>query len=162
MKLAEKGRYAPPPQLAPAAEHASQALAQWPGVHARAHWLLGNERTVDGADFYLDQEELGHIHLDSQAHVMHARPIVQALIKAGLGRPFPLSGDVIASEIRTQADVAHALWLFQLSYDRHQGLGEAELRARITHYAAAKARRVASSSSPAAAGDAADATVRPA
>lgn len=141
MKLAEKGRYAPPPQLKPAAQQASEALAAWAGVHARAHWLLGDEREIDGADFYYGQEELGHIHLDSQAHVMHARPVAEALIKAGLGRRFPWSAEVVEFDIRKQSDIAHALWLFQLSYDRRQGAKPAELLARIAHYVDSGARR---------------------
>jgi hypothetical protein len=140
MKLSEKGRYAPPPQLKAAAQRVSETLAKWPGVQARTHWLLGDEREVDGADFYLGEEELGHIHLDSEAHVMHARPIAQTLIKAGLARRFPWSAEAVVFEIRTQADVALALWLFQLSYDRHRGLESAELLARITDYVAGGAR----------------------
>jgi Family of unknown function (DUF5519) len=140
MKLSEKGRYTPPPQLEPAAQRASEAIAAWPGVHARTHWLLGDEREVDGADFYLGEEELGHIHLESEAHVMHARPVAQALIKAGLARRFQWSGEVVVFEIRTQADVAHALWLFQLSYDRRRGVAQPELLARITDYGARGAR----------------------
>ena len=145
MKLAEKGRYASPPQLKPAAQRVSEAIAKWPGVQARSHWLLGNEGEVDGADFYLGQDELGHIHLDSEAHVMHARPVVQALIKAGLGQPFHWSGDVVVFAIRTQADVEHALWLFQLSYDRRQGLDNAELLARIAGYVVSSASAAAHS-----------------
>jgi hypothetical protein len=53
MKLADKGRYAPPPQLEPAAQGVAETVARWPGVQARAHWLLGDERRTDGADFYL-------------------------------------------------------------------------------------------------------------
>jgi hypothetical protein len=141
MKLAEKGRYAPPPQLEPAAQHASLAIAKWAGVHARAHWLLGDEREIDGADFYFGEDELGHIHLDSQAHVMHARPIAEALIKANLGRRFPWSADVVVFDIEKQTDVAHALWLFELGYDRRRGTKNAELLARITHYVEGGGRR---------------------
>ena len=143
MKLAEKGRDAPPPQLKPAAQLASEALAAWAGVHARAHWLLGDEREIDGADFYYGQDELGHIHLDSQAHVMHARPIAEALIKAGLGRRFQWSVEVVVFDIRKQSDVAHALWLFELSYDRRRGTKNAELLARIAQYVERGAQRPA-------------------
>src|SRR3954466_13860174 len=100
MRLSEKGRYAPPPSLEPAARHVCETLATWPGVHARAHWLLGNEQKVDGADFYYGEEELGHIHLDSQAHVMHTSRVADALIQAGLGRRFPFSGEVVVFDIR--------------------------------------------------------------
>jgi len=132
MKLAEKGRYAPPPELEPAAQGVADAVAKWPGVHARSHWLLGDERRVDGADFYLGEDELGHIHLDSAAHIVHARPIADQLIKAGLGHRFEWSPEVVVFEIRKQTDVAHALWLFELSYGRRQGLKNAEISARIT------------------------------
>ncbi len=143
MKLSEKGRDAPPPQLEPAAQHVSEALAKWAGVHARSHWLLGDEREVDGADFYFGEDELGHIHLDSQAHVMHARPVAEALIKAGLGRRFEWGRDVVVFEIRKQTDVAHALWLFELSYDRRRGSENAELLARISAYVEADSSRSA-------------------
>jgi hypothetical protein len=140
MKLAEKGRYAPPPQLEPAAQRVAEAVAKWPSVHARTHWLLGDEREVDGADFYFGEDELGHIHLDSAAHVMHARPIADTLIKAGLGCRFEWSREVVVFEIGNQTDVAHALWLFELSYGRRQGLGNAEILARISAYIADGAR----------------------
>ncbi|HTA94012.1 MAG TPA: luciferase family protein [Polyangiaceae bacterium] len=65
---------------------------------------------------------------------MHARPVADALIKAGLGRRFEWSPQVVVFDIRKQADVAHALWLFELSYDRRRGSKNAELLARITAY----------------------------
>ncbi len=140
MKLAEKGRYAAPPQLKPAAQRVSETLASWPGVHARTHWLLGDEQVVDGADFYFGQEELGHLHLESTAHVMHARAIADALIKAGLAQRFAWNREVVAFKIRNQADVAHALWLFELSYERRRGLGKTEILALIDAYVASGAR----------------------
>lgn len=142
MKLAEKGRYAPPPRLRAAAQRVSEAVANWPGVHARAHWLLGDEQVVDGADFYVQEEELGHIHLESEAHVMHARPIAEALIKAGLGRRFPWSREVVVFEIGNPSSVAHALWLFELSYDRLRGLAQADLLLRIADYVGRDTRKL--------------------
>jgi hypothetical protein len=134
LKLSEKGRYAPPPQLEPAAQRVSETLAKWPGVHARTHWLLGDEQVVDGADFYFGEDELGHIHLESQAHVMHAQPVADALIGAGLGRRFRWSGEVVVFDIWKQADAAHALWLFELSYDRRRGVSSSDLLARINDH----------------------------
>ncbi|MBC8074045.1 MAG: hypothetical protein IAG13_37340, partial [Deltaproteobacteria bacterium] len=49
MKLVEKGRYAPPPQLRTAAQSVVQTVATWPGMITRAHWRLGDETLVDGA-----------------------------------------------------------------------------------------------------------------
>ncbi len=65
---------------------------------------------------------------------MHARAVAGALIKAGLGRRFEWNREVVVFEIRKQTDVAHALWLFELSYARRQGLEQAELLARIAAY----------------------------
>jgi hypothetical protein len=148
MKLADKGRYAPPPALEPAAQCVAETLAHWPGVHARTHWLLGDEREVDGADFYFGKDELGHIHLDSAAHVLHARSVADALIKAGLGGRFEWSREVVVFEIRNQTDVAHALWLFELSYARRQGLEKSQILARIADYVAAGGRGPRSRRSP--------------
>lgn len=135
MKLAEKGRFAPPPKLERAAQTVSETLASWEGVHARTHWLLGDERKVDGADFYFGEDEVGHIHLDSEAHVFQARKVADAVIAAGLGRPFAWSKDVVVFRVARQRDVDHALWLFRLSYDRRRRVSVDELVARVRTYA---------------------------
>ncbi|MEO6601837.1 MAG: luciferase family protein [Polyangiaceae bacterium] len=134
MKLAEKGRDAPPPPLPPAAERVCEAIAHWPGVHARTHWRLGDDRVADGADFYLGQEELGHIHLESEAHVALGSALAGSVIKAGLARRFPWSREFAVFQIADRAAEAHALWLFELSYERRRGLAPAELSARIREY----------------------------
>ena len=69
MKLSLKGRFSTRPTLPEHAEDVAKELASWPDMHARTHWLLGDETEVDGADFYLGEEELGHLHLGGQAHV---------------------------------------------------------------------------------------------
>ena len=132
MKLSEKGTFAPPPKLPQHAQVVSDGVAGMEGVVARSHWLLGDEREVDGADFYLGDEELGHIHLDSEAHVFHSARVASALIAAGHGQRFPWSRNVVVFPIRSRDDVKHALWLFRLSYDRRRGVREEELLARAT------------------------------
>ncbi|MES1176242.1 MAG: luciferase family protein [Myxococcales bacterium] len=127
MKLAEKGRFAPPPVLPPHAQAVSEAIAAWPGVHARTHWLLGDEQEVDGADFYLGEEELGHIHLDGEAHIAFSKPLRDALIAAGLAKPFRWSAKFVMFRIQTLKDRAHAESLFSLSYQRLQGASDAQL-----------------------------------
>lgn len=131
MKLSEKGRFAPPPSLPKVAQRVSETVGAWDGVHARTHWLLGDENEVDGADFYLGDEELGHIHLDGEAHVFLPRTIVASLVAAGLGRPFRWSANVVVFAIDRAKDAEHALWLFQLSYDRRRGATTGELGARV-------------------------------
>lgn len=134
MKLSEKGRYAPPPQLDAAAQRVSELVSHWPGIQARAHWLLGDESVVDGADFYFGQEEVGHIHLDSEAHIFIGRPGMDSLVASGLAHRFHFSRDIAVHTIRSQRDAAHALWLFELSYERCRGLATAGVLSRITQY----------------------------
>jgi len=132
MKLSEKGRHAPPPVLRP--RHA-QALAEdlggWAEVIARTHWLLGDESVVDGADFYVGENELGHLHLDGEAHVAVGRRLAAALVDAELARPFAYSKAFVTWPVRTAEDRAHARFLFELRYEILLGTPEAALLARV-------------------------------
>lgn len=130
MKLAEKGHYEPPPRLPKYAQVVSSALAEWENVHARTHWLLGDETTVDGADFYVGERELGHIHLQGEAHIAVPAALRNALIKASLAAPFQWSTSFVVFQIATSADVEPAKALFRLAYERLNGASTAELVAR--------------------------------
>lgn len=117
MKRSEKGTFAPPPVLGP--EHAqalSETLATWPGLEARTHWFLGDESLVDGADFYVGEEELGHLHLDGEAHIAVGTRLRDALVKAELARPFVYSRAFVTWPVGSPSDRAHAEWLFSLRY----------------------------------------------
>lgn len=127
MKLSEKGRYAPPPSLPKHAQAVSEALAAWPEVHARTHWLLGDENVVDGADFYVGDEEIGHLHLDGEAHIAVSASIKRVLVDAGLAEPFPWNGSFVVVRVRRERDIEHAKALFRLAYDRRRGAKEQEL-----------------------------------
>jgi hypothetical protein len=141
MKLAEKGRFAPPPRLKGVhARRVAEAIAGWDGIHARTHWLLGDERVVDGADFYFGEDELGHIHLDSEAHVVLPKALAATLIRAGLGAPLEWSPSVVVVAIESPAAAEHALWLFRLSLDRRKGAPTAELASRVDAYARGAAK----------------------
>lgn len=131
MKLADKGRFAPPPALEPAAQRVSETVAAWPGVHARAHWRIDNDRAVDGADFYVGQREVGHIHLDAEAHIMLPTAVADALVDAGLARRLQWRRNAVVFAIARRADATHAVWLFQLSYDRCRGATTGELLERV-------------------------------
>jgi len=131
MKLAEKGRYAPPPKLPTRAQAVSSTLASWEGVHARTHWFLGDETQVDGADFYVGERELGHIHLDGEAHIAVPKRLRDALIAAGLAKPFRYSQAFVVFSIQTRAHVAPAQTLFELAYAHLRGASSAELEARV-------------------------------
>ena len=66
---AAKGPLAPPPGLDGALEAISGAIAAWPSVEATTHWHLNDKTQVDGIDFYVGDDELGHIHLDGSIHL---------------------------------------------------------------------------------------------
>ena len=131
MKIDQKGRFAPPPMLPNHAQGVSEALAAWPGVVARTHWFLGDETVVDGADFYVGQTELGHLHLDGSAHVAVTRPLRDALVEAKLAKPFRWNEGFVVAPIRNEAEAARALRLFRMSYERIEGARIATLKAQI-------------------------------
>ena len=133
MKLAEKGRFAPPPPLPKHAQTVADALASWPDVHPRTHWLLGDEQVVDGADFYLHDDELGHLHLDGEAHIAVSKHLRKALIASGLAAPFEWSRAFVVRQVRRASDVEPATFLFRLAYDRRRGVTEKELLDRIAN-----------------------------
>ena len=134
MKLSEKGRFSPPPTLPKHAQVVSTALASWADVHARTHWLLGDETRVDGADFYVGESEIGHLHLEGQAHVATGVALRNALVAEKLASPFRYSSNFVVHDVARAADVEHALWLFRLAYDRAQGVTEEELISRVHQY----------------------------
>ncbi len=134
MKLAEKGRFSPPPKLPKHAQVVSQALSSWADVHARTHWLLGDESVVDGADFYVGDEEIGHLHLEGQAHIATGLVLRKALVTAKLAAPFRWSSKFVVHDIARVSDVEHALWLFRLAYDRARGASDEELVTRVDAY----------------------------
>ena len=130
MRLAEKGHYAPPPVLAPPhAEELSRKLASWPNVHVRTHWRLGDETVVDGADFYVGEEELGHLHLDGEAHVAVGRVLREVLVMRHAACAFEWSEEFVKWSVTSDDDRAHAEWLFSLRYAVLTGASEKELSA---------------------------------
>ena len=69
MKLEQKGVIQSLPILPGPAEATSRSVQSWSGVIAATHWHLYRREQVDGADFYVGAEELGHLHLDGEAHL---------------------------------------------------------------------------------------------
>lgn len=138
MKLSEKGRFAPPPKLEPKfAQALSETLSSWSGVHARTHWQLGNESVVDGADFYVGEEELGHLHLDGDAHVAVGAALRNALVERGLARPFPWSREFVTWRVTSAASRDRAEWLFSLRLAALGGASVESLLATVTERASA-------------------------
>ncbi len=134
MKLEEKGPISPPPQLSEPSEAVSQTIRLWDDIIAVTHWDRVDQTRVDGADFYVGEEELGHIHLNGDLHLATTRAIYHALIKAELALSLPYgSGNNrwVLYRIREFAHRAHATWLFRLCYDRLKGTSETDLLERI-------------------------------
>jgi hypothetical protein len=138
MRLNDKGPIQPPPRLAPRLETVSVEVQGWADVIAATHWNLYARDEVDGADFYVGDRELGHLHLDGEAHIPVSRVLRAPLVDAGLARPFRYGSSAsrwIELSIRTTTDAAHALWVFRLNHDRLRGAATAQLLARIATYA---------------------------
>lgn len=121
MKLSKKGRFEIRPSLPLHAERLAEELASWPGVQPRTHWLLGDETVVDGADFYVGEDELGHLHLDGTAHIPQARAVADALVSANLASRFRWIASWVEMAVNDPASHAHASWLFRLRYDQLRG-----------------------------------------
>ena len=131
MELSKKGRFQAPPPLPQYAQRVCAEVSSWEGVAARTHWRLGDETVVDGADFYLGEDEIGHIHLDGTAHIV-AEPLVRdALIAAGLAKPFRWSDAFVVVPTKREADVELAHWVFELRYDAARGVSAEVLVARV-------------------------------
>ncbi len=113
---AAKGPLAPPPRLDGTLAAVAGAIAAWPEVEATTHWHLHDPQRVDGIDFYVGQDELGHIHLDGSIHLATPPELGAQLVAEGLGRPFPWArGWTMASVDRLGAEAAVAL--FRRNYD---------------------------------------------
>ena len=119
----------PPPVLDAPFQDLSETVQSWPGVLAATHWHLSGNGQVDGADFYRDGEELGHIHLDGEVHLATSPAIARALIAAGAAERFPWAGagEWATYRIRSEAGLRHAERLFRLSYDYLGGAFEAAM-----------------------------------
>ena len=112
-----KGPLAPPPVLDRQFQTVADAVAAWPEVVATMHWHFSDQSRVDGVDFYVGPDELGHIHLDGAIHLATTPDLGTALVAEGAGRPFPYAqGWVMASVGRLGPDAAVAL--FRRNYDR--------------------------------------------
>jgi hypothetical protein len=131
MKLEEKGLIVPPPILNKFPQQVSASIQQWKDIISATHWHLYNSQTPDGADFYVGEEELGHIHLDGAVHLATDKQLKVALLKSKLANNFPYGKDWVCYDILSAKHAEHALFLFKLNYDRIKGVNFKELLIRI-------------------------------
>ena len=132
MSRKAKGRVAPPPQLDGAAQSVSTEVAALPDVTVQAHWEIGSQTEVNGTDFYVGEDELGHVHLDGEAHIPVGRQLAAVVIAAGLARKFPWSREFVV--VDTQ-DVARAVWVFGLRRAQIDGAAHDALCERVAERA---------------------------
>ncbi len=112
-----KGPLVPAPVLGGSIQAVADAVASWPEIEASTHWHLNDGSRVDGIDFYVGADELGHIHLDGSIHLATTPELGAKMVAEGLGRPFPWArGWTLARIDRLGVDGAVAL--FRRNYDR--------------------------------------------
>ena len=115
----QKGPVAPAPKLDGVLGTVVDTVSSWPGVETTVHWHLCDHTRVDGADFYLGDDELGHLHLDGVIHLASDPGLGSALVSEGAAKPFRhVRGWVEAEARRIGADAAVAL--FRRNYDQLQ------------------------------------------
>ena len=131
LTLEEKGPIAPPPKLATMFQDVARTIQSWPGLVAATHWLSTDPTKVDGADFYVGKDELGHIHLNGECHVATTKPMQKALLHHDLAGRFPWDTSWSTFRMVTPEDARQGLWLFRLAYDRINGTPPDELLASI-------------------------------
>ncbi len=134
MTLEEKGKIIPAPVLSKYSELVSQEIQKWEGIISATHWEIWDRNKPNGADFYVGDLELGHIHLDGSLHIASTKEFSQALIKAGLAQKFPYGDNWVQFKISDEKTVIHAIWLFKLHYDKLQGADAEKLVQSISDY----------------------------
>jgi hypothetical protein len=112
-----KGPLAPAPALHGPLRAVADAIAAWPEVAASTHWHLRDRDRVDGIDFYVGPDELGHVHLDGSIHLATTPELGAKLVAKGLGRPFPWARGWTMASV-SSLGVESAVALFRRNYDR--------------------------------------------
>jgi len=96
-----------------------KTLLSWPGVTSTGHRFGGTE-------FRLGRREIGHVHSNGLLDIPFTKSLRDQAIDAGKAQPhhiFPNSG-WISFWIKSDADLANALELLRLNFDRWQALDE--------------------------------------
>ncbi len=112
-----KGPLAPPPVLDGMIKVIAEAIAQWRDVDATTHWRFDAPDRVDGVDFYVGSNELGHIHLDGSIHLATTSPLCAELVAEGLGQPFAWGRGWTVAHVN-RLGVEKSVGLFRRNYDR--------------------------------------------
>jgi hypothetical protein len=122
MRLKDKGKIQPPIELPEFPEMVSKAVQNFHQVISATHWDLYDRKKPDGADFYVGEAELGHIHINGEVHLATDLELRKKILKFGLARPFSYTGGVydgwVEFSIRNSVDAHQAITLFELNFRR--------------------------------------------
>ena len=113
---AAKGPIGPPPPLTGTMREVADAVAGWPGVVTTVHWYLFDQSRVDGVDFYLGEDELGHLHLDGSIHLATSPELGRKLIAEGAAKPFRYQRGWVEEQVRRIGATA-SIALFRRNYE---------------------------------------------
>jgi hypothetical protein len=113
----DKGPIGPPPTLTGKLKAVADAVAAWPDVEATVHWRFDQPNRVDGVDFYVASDELGHIHLDGSIHLATTPRLGAELVAEGAGQPFVWAHGWTTASLRRLA-VDRSVELFRRNYNR--------------------------------------------
>ncbi len=117
---AAKGPVAPAPRIDGPLGAAVDVIAGWPGVTATAHWDLFDPSRVDGVDFYVGEEELGHIHLDGSIHLATSPSLADVLVGEGAARRFRYGRGWVCQDVH-ELGSEKTVSLFRRNYERLAG-----------------------------------------
>ncbi len=95
------------------ARRIADEVLSWPGVEAAPHRFGGTE-------FVVGRREVGHLHGDTVADIPFPRRVRDELVAAGRAEPHHWLPDTgwVTFRMRGDEDVAEAIALLRLSYDR--------------------------------------------
>lgn len=134
MKLCNPGALIAAPVLEGRAAEIAAAVERLPGVVSHTHWLLDDPQTVDGAEYHLGDEAIGHIHLDGSVHLPMDR-LAAPLVDAGLATYTPWSRSWVMLSHQPDTLTSDAVWLFELACNRVSNVNHAELLVQVRHRA---------------------------
>ena len=130
MKLRNPGPIRPAPDLHGQAATIAEAVERMVGVTAHTHWMRGDSKTVDGAEYHLGDLELGHVHLDGSVHLPMG-PLAASVVDASLAAYPPWSKTWVSLAAQANGSASKAIWLFELAHAQASGLSHHNLLDRI-------------------------------
>lgn len=123
MQLSAKGPIQAPPNLPGVLGEVAQAIQTWPDVIAATHWDLYDRTRPDGADFYVDDQEIGHLHFDGEAHIATDKHLSERFIQQGTAQAFryratPNYRHWLQMRITSAQEAHDAITVFRANYER--------------------------------------------